>query len=112
MNLRRQRQDTEELLLTVVSSSRSLRSRVVPEGTATFDRTMVEHDFWDLLALDAPEEPEKVQLVALLARLGASVIAGSATDAAMTFPARAAKMKGRNIFVIVLWYFWPLEKVS
>lgn len=33
------------VILTVVSSSRSLRSRVVPEGTATSERTIVEHDF-------------------------------------------------------------------
>lgn len=69
----------DESLVTVVSSSRSLRSRVVPEGTATSERMIVEHDFCDLLALDAPLEPEKVQLVALLARLGAWVIAGAAS---------------------------------
>lgn len=69
----------DESLITVVSSSRSLRSRVVPEGTATSERMIVEQDFCDLLALDAPLDPEKVQLVALLARLGASVIAGAAS---------------------------------
>jgi hypothetical protein len=72
---------------------------------------MVEQDFWDLLALDAPEEPENVQLVALLARLGASVIAGSATGVPMTLPARAAKTKGANSFVIVLWNLKFVEKI-
>jgi hypothetical protein len=49
---------------------------VVPEGTVMPDRTMVAHDFWDLLAEAAPFEPVKVQLVALFASngLGAGVI--------------------------------------
>jgi hypothetical protein len=42
---------------------------------------MVEHDFWDLLADDAPLEPEKVQLVALFTRAisGGAVMAGAAS---------------------------------
>lgn len=76
--------------LTVVSSGRSLRSSVVPEGTATFDRIMVEHELCDLLAEDAPLEPEKVQLVARLARLGGAVIAGSAIGLAIAVASRAA----------------------
>lgn len=43
---------------------------------------MVEHDAWDLLADAAPLEPEKVQLVALLATTpgsGAGVISGPGT---------------------------------
>lgn len=63
---------------------------------------MVEQDFWDLLALDAPEEPENVQLVALLAILGASVMIGSATGVPTTPAAIAAKRKGTNSLVIVL----------
>lgn len=51
-------------LRTAVSSSRSERFKVTPEGTATLDNTMVEHDFWETLAKDAPLEPENVQLVA------------------------------------------------
>lgn len=63
---------------TVVSSGKSDKSKVVPDGTATLDRTMVEHDFCDLLAEDAPLLPEKVQLVALLtsAGSGAGVTSG------------------------------------
>lgn len=66
---------------------------MVPDGTATFDRMIVEHDFWDALALDAPFEPLKVQLVARLSRLGASVMAGSATGEAMAQAANAARRR-------------------
>jgi hypothetical protein len=83
----------EENILTVVSSARLLRSRVVPDGTATSDRMMVEQEACDLLAEAAPEEPEKVQEVARLAKLGASVMAGSATGEAMTPTAKAATKK-------------------
>jgi hypothetical protein len=64
---------------------------VVPEGTATAERTMVEHDFWDLLAEAAPFDPEKVQLVALLTSpgSGAGVIAGPAIGEAIADAARA-----------------------
>ena len=63
----------------------------MPEGTATAERTMVEQDFWDLLAEDAPFAPEKVQLVALLTSpaSGAGVIAGSAIGEAIAEAARA-----------------------
>lgn len=66
------------LLLTVVSSGKSDKSSVVPDGTATLDKTIVEHDFCDLLAREAPLLPENVQLVALLTRAGsgAAVIKG------------------------------------
>lgn len=69
-------------MLTVVSSASLLRSKVVPDGTATFDRMIVEQDACDLLAEAAPVEPEKVQEVARLAKLGASVMAGAAGSAA------------------------------
>jgi hypothetical protein len=52
----------------------------VPDGTATSDRIIVEHDACDLLADDAPLEPEKVQVVALFARAagsGGAVMAGA-----------------------------------
>jgi hypothetical protein len=62
----------------------------VPDGTATLDRIIVEQEDCDLLAEAAPEEPEKVQEVALFAKLGASVMAGSATGEAMTPTAKAA----------------------
>ena len=38
-----------------------VKSSVVPEGTATFERTMVAHEALDLLAAEAPDDPEKVQ---------------------------------------------------
>jgi hypothetical protein len=63
----------------------------VPEGTTIPDRTMVAHDCWDLLADDAPFEPLKVQLVALLARRasGGGVISGAATGEAAAQAAKA-----------------------
>ena len=66
---------------TVVSSSRSERSKVTLEGTATLDRTTVTQSFWDTLAREAPFEPENVQLEARFLRLsaaGAGVTIGSA----------------------------------
>jgi Fe-S cluster assembly iron-binding protein IscA len=66
-------------MLTVVPSFKSLRSSVTPEGTATFESTMVAHDFCDLLADDAPLEPEKVQVVARSSSLGAWVTVGGGT---------------------------------
>lgn len=52
----------------------------------------MEHDFWLTLAREAPDEPEKVQLVALLifAASGGGVIAGadSTTGEARTVAAR------------------------
>ncbi len=78
---------------TVVLSGRAERSRVTPDGTATLDKTMVEHDFCDLLARDAPLAPKNVQLVARLTRpgSGAGVISGPATGEARTEAARVAK---------------------
>jgi hypothetical protein len=69
--------------LTVVSSARSERSKVTPEGTVMPDRTKVAHDFCETLAEEAPLEPEKVQL-ALLARVasGAGVTSGADTGEA------------------------------
>ena len=65
--------------MTVVSSAKLDRSRVVPEGTATSERTMVAHDDCDLEASAAPFEPEKVQLDARFTTsgLGAGVMAGA-----------------------------------
>lgn len=74
---------------------------MVPEGTATADRMIVEQSFWETLALEAPAEPENVQLVARLARLGASVMAGSATGEAATPAANAASTRGVISLVIV-----------
>ena len=38
-----------------------VKSRVVPDGTATLERTMVAQEVLDLLAAEAPDDPEKVQ---------------------------------------------------
>jgi len=62
---------------TVVPEFKPVKSRVVPEGTASADRMIVEQEVLDLLAEDAPPEPEKVQVVALLLRSGAAVGSGA-----------------------------------
>jgi hypothetical protein len=65
-----------------VPELRPVRSRVTPEGTATDDMMIVEHEILDLLADDAPPDPEKVHVVALFSRFGAAVGAGVAAGAA------------------------------
>ncbi len=60
-----------------------VKSRVVPDGTAIFDRTIVAQEAFDLEAAAAPPEPEKVQ-VARFARSGAAVGTGAAAGAAVT----------------------------
>jgi hypothetical protein len=87
-----------ETILTVVPSFKPVRSRVVPEGTASADRMMVEHDVLDLLASEAPEEPEKVQVVALFsrsARLGPAVGAGDGAGMASTV-LMAARLRSKD----------------
>jgi hypothetical protein len=64
-------------VLTVVPEFKPVRSRVTPEGTARADRMIVEQDVLDLLALEAPPEPEKVQVVARLLKSGAAVGSGT-----------------------------------
>lgn len=54
----------------------------MPDGTASADRMMVEQEVLDLLADEAPPEPEKVQVVARLSRSGAAVGAGAAAGRA------------------------------
>lgn len=63
--------------LTVVPLVRPVKSNVVPDGTAKAERMMVEQEVLDLLADEAPADPEKVQVVARLARSGAAVGAGA-----------------------------------
>jgi hypothetical protein len=63
----------------------------VPDGTAKAERMMVEQDVLDLLADDAPAEPEKVQVVARLAKSGAAVGAGA--GAAKTEVIAESKMR-------------------
>ena len=87
------------------------RSKVVPEGTATLERTIVEHAVWDLEADAAPAEPEKVQLVARLttSALGAGVIWGSAAGAARAATPKEVIKRPRDKATIVnqvnrAWY--------
>lgn len=55
-----------------------------------------------MLALAAPLDPEKVQLLALLARLGASVMAGSATGDAIADTAHVTSARDPRILDIVV----------
>jgi hypothetical protein len=87
---------------------------VVPEGTATADSTMVEHAVLDLLADEAPLDPENVQLVARSANFGAAVTwaaAGSGRACAAAAPKRPrmqsfvlAIMTNRNILSRTGWW--------
>ena len=70
---------------------RPVRSSVVPDGTATDDSTMVEQEVFDLLAEEAPPEPEKVQVVARLSRSGAAVGAGAALPTGFATTAQPSK---------------------
>lgn len=63
---------------------------------------MVEQDFCETLAEDAPLEPEKVQLVALLSsKFGAGVMAGSATGFAMAQAVSAASNTEPKISLVI-----------
>lgn len=79
----------------MVPELRPVKSSVVPDGTATFDKTMVEHEVLDLLAEAAPFEPENVQEVARFSSLAGAVTAGagaaSTTDEKKASPARPIK---------------------
>jgi hypothetical protein len=51
----------KETWFTSVPELSPVKSRVVPEGTATLERTIVAQEVLDLLASAAPDDPEKVQ---------------------------------------------------
>lgn len=93
-------------VLTWVLSFNPVKSRVVPEGTATLERTIVAQEVLDLLAEAAPFEPEKVQLAARSSMLAALVTrgAGAATGLArvQAMPQAASKRLVRSIAVI--WF--------
>lgn len=81
--------DGEQLIIlyiksdhTCVPSLRSVKSRVVPDGTARAERMIVEHEVFDTLADEAPPEPEKVHVVARLSSCAASVGSGAGAGAA------------------------------
>lgn len=65
--------------LTLVPDFSPVRSRVVPAGTATLLRVMVEQEALFLMAWAAPVEPEKVQEAR-----GTRAFASGATGAALT----------------------------
>lgn len=87
--------ETREGRLTFVPDLRPVRSSVFPDGTATFDKTMVEHEVLDLLAEAAPLEPENVQEAARFSSVAGAVIAGagaaSTVDEKKASPARPTK---------------------
>lgn len=65
-------------------------------------RTIVEHDCWEMLAEEAPSEPEKVQEVPRLSMygaLGAGVIVGSDKGEAY---AKAAKTALNTTLAIIV----------
>ena len=66
-----------------------VKSRVVPEGTATLDKTMVAQLAFDLLAEAAPLAPENVQ-EARLSRVAAAVTAGAGAAETRAAPPMAA----------------------
>lgn len=73
----------------------------MPDGTASADNTMVEQEVLDLLADEAPPEPEKVQVVARLSRSGAAVGAGAAAgraEAKTDNPPRRRQIECLTIF--------------
>ena len=79
-------------------SLRLVRSRVLPAGTATFERTIVAQDFLLAEAADAPLEPEKVQVVARLERSAAAVGSGAgAADARLATSARTREEQRKRI---------------
>lgn len=63
---------------------------------------IVEQDFCEALAEDAPLEPEKVQLVALLSnKFGAGVMAGSATGFATAQAVSAASTTEPKVSLVI-----------
>jgi hypothetical protein len=77
-----------QLRLTFVPAVRSVKSSVVPAGTATFDKVIVEQEVLDLRTLAAPVEPENMHEAARLSKVAG---AANATDERRAAPARAMK---------------------
>jgi hypothetical protein len=86
-----------------VPSFSPVKSKVVPDGTATDDRTMVAQDALDALAEAAPAEPLKVQLPARLATAWSARGLGVMVGGAARTPdaARAAKTIREAIMNVV-----------
>ena len=88
--------------ITCVPEDRPVRSRTRPDGTTRPLRTIVAQDALDLLAAEAPEDPEKVH-EALLARSGAAVGdgVGTAAGAAATSEVAARSPKRKESWTIL-----------
>ena len=68
----------------------------MPDGTARAERIIVEQEVLEMLAEEAPPDPEKVQVVARLASSGAAVGFGAGAGTATTTEAAAsARTKGK-----------------
>jgi hypothetical protein len=71
----------------VVPFFNPVRSRVVPAGTATEDKTIVEQEVLELIAEAAPLEPEKVQVEARSSRVDVAMTSSSGTVSGIAWTA-------------------------
>jgi hypothetical protein len=72
------------------------RFNVLPPWTRRSDRTMVEHNFFDMIAIEYPSDPLNVQdelslLATAFSRLGAGVGAGAGAGAGLANKPRAPR---------------------
>ena len=81
---------------------RPVKSKVVPDGTATAEIMIVEQEVLDLLAEEAPPDPENVQVVARLLISGAAVGSGNAAAIAMAAPPITRARERRTMAVLFL----------
>jgi hypothetical protein len=82
----------------VVPFFNPVRSRVVPAGTATEDKTMVEQEVFDLIAEAAPLAPEKVQVEARSSRVDVAITSSSGTVSGIAWTAAALSRPTRASF--------------
>jgi hypothetical protein len=80
-----------------VLSFRFVKSKVVPDGTATLDNTIVAQEAFDLLAAAAPLAPEKVQLAARSSIVAGWVTCGEGAASVETMPQAARIREVRSI---------------
>ena len=85
--------------MTVAPSASFDKSRVVPAGTTTLFKMMVEQAACELIAAAAPVVPEKVQLVARLSTWGAGIVAEAGAAAADTANDAVNATTGRRCMV-------------
>jgi hypothetical protein len=93
-------------ILTCVPDFNPVKSSVTPDGTAIAERIIVEQEVFDLLAEEAPPEPENVQVVARLARSGAAVGtgagAGAGTAKTLATAERPSRVREKATIVIMV----------